>query len=118
MTQIAWVTDFATVFIEVGIVVFSLLAAYYNFKWLKKFGKKHQRWLRFVKTVSLVTSAVWAVIYIYALAKVIAGAPIDTNWFGVFAVRPAILLTSFSFAISAKARYVAATLGGSECLTL
>lgn len=116
-TILLWdIWDFLTVLEMASIIVFAVVAAYYNTLWLKHYASRTQPWVRVIKAFSLCISLLWAGIYVFTLAEVFAGARgTETNFLMAFIVRPAILLTCVNLALSANARYIAARYGVTEC---
>ena len=101
----SWLTDALQIFgiiTMVGIIIFGILALHYDTKWFK-----YSKWTSYsvIKIGCALVSFVWTAMYIYILSKIILGNPIDVNWFGAVFVRPAILLTQFVLALSARNRF-------------
>jgi len=90
------------ILVMIGIIVFGLFALHYDAKWFKD-----STWTSYsvIKIGCAFVSAQWTAMYIYILIRIILGNAIDVNWFGAVWVRPAIFITQFVLAMSARNRY-------------
>ena len=105
------VLNIVGIIVMIGVVVSFAISSYYNFKWLRSASKESYSW---IKLGHLCVSIIWVLIYIYVLIKIILGNPVDTNFFGIIIVRPAILLTGVFLAFSSRARFYSLLIEGGK----